>query len=547
MRSRRRRVLQGAAVFLVAAAVASGAVWFLTAPTGPRVPATALFADDASAAIRLSRPDEAYDRYWAGRGGREGALDAIARALDAAGEWEPLLEEMTESDARAAIGDAIDRLFALVGGETWIVFGGSNVAAAPSDSPDRSPRPALLVLTAADTRLKANFDPVARLFLSGEKLSVARVAGAKIRLYGEPGEAGAVAWTLLDGWVCVAFGPDAPGALDTLARRRAGAAPAPLPADPAGPPRTVHARISPAAFARDRAAVAEGGDEDPLVALARGFEAYDRVVLSTSDSGISMELTPRGVAGEDEGDPPVPAPEPARSPTPAGIDPPPPAILQMDFARDFASEAASLAGADWSEIFDRLAEFDWVHPGLVAEARARLATASEPAPDGAAPSRIGWALLPDRASATPAAALWEDFAPLRATDVAPADAWRIAERDGGLAPDAFLRFGEAVYDAPTAGREASARRAATDAFWNAGPPPAAFVAADFAEMAESVRAFPAIVLGKDEREAWRRFGALCDALDLTVGAAALRVDREGDRLVARFAPLGGAAPAARPN
>lgn len=535
------------------AAILVAVGFLLLRPGGPTLPANALLPPHRSTEIRLSRFAGAFEAHWEARGGRAARARAAFALLEASGDLGPLLDEMTEAELADRIEDRLGRALALLGGETRVVVA--------RESPDRPP--SWIVLSAEDSFAKAHGAALAGWFAEEESIATERLEGVRASFLRDGSDAPRVGWANVAGWLCIAGGEDARGTLAGIASRARAAAVGPREAlreasdSPEAdalaslPASGASGRVLPRELARDLRELGwtekadDSDDEEGDAGGSREGSVREFVFAHAGgsplnlDFRIALESAPSSNPSSDtrEAASSESAAPGSASPESASRDFAPPPILEMDFAREFVEREAASFGIDWNAILESIEGVDWVRPGLVAALSERLA--------GERAGRIGWALLSDRAEPAPAALLWEDRPPLDAGGSPPADrrralaAQRTPDDDATGGTDSILAFGDPIRRIEPAERDRVRERIELRAALAASPLPLAFVSVDFDELAESTRAFPAIVLDDDAREGWRTFVPLAEALAEGLGSAVARLEREGEglRLVLRVAPL----------
>lgn len=520
-----------------------------------RVPAERLIPPSASAIGIINAPLDLARLSFPAR--EHGSLEngiAAMRALDRNGTPDPSLIPKSETDG-VAVGLRVVAL--LTGSHVRVIF-----ASWPDEESETGEYSSPMLLVPEERPWTAHLDRLIRRTAREGALIEEKHAGRRILAVVDDETGDAVAWTRVGGWVAVV--PQAVSLAPlraTIDRYYDEDAPEADRATPA----EIESCASPGlAFVADRASFAsqlreflrERGmeddeiDETPAGNLSRMVEA-ERIVVTAGGAaaedglpgGLEIRFQGKGLAGLpwfETGSSPgsgASAGEARRPDPPAASDADPaPSIFQFDATYAFATGGADRLGLRWNDWLDALAETDWLQPGFADGLRRRLdPERGEPA------RRVGWALYPTLNDPVPVAAIWADADDPFTGAGSPADAWRLRSKSEIEASgDARVILGVREYSLPDdAAGDAAARsirsgRALSDQVWSTGnAPPIAFGVLHFDQLADSLEAFPAVVLNDRGRDEWRGSIRGARMLEALFGSLAARLDREGEDLVLR--------------
>jgi len=511
--------------------VIGGGLWIRASRRRP-APIEALLPDAYSLAVRVSGFERGFLRHWALRG-RDQTTEAVIEVLRSLELWPQWELKYGPDGARTRIEAYRRALFELAGEETWLVFG-----AWPG--PEGSEEPALMLYSREDSFLKARLGPLAELWFPGHKVRSSTYRGRRVYEYLDERDSRAITAASVDGWICASLrNPRTTAVWQVIDQVEAAGASEPtraVPADWETGSSVITGVFHPARFWEDLerfdAARGKSPSEDRERRLAKWSERLGGIesvhLRQTGGSLLNFDLTLRGdrVAELTEAFQVAFRDEPAQGfgDTPAGLPAP---LVQFDFYHPFAIDGMPVLGLRWEGLLADLDKARWFNAPLVNDLeRMFLAKAASE------PSRVGVALFREARLPIPAAATWQDRAEPFRTNLAPADAWRLATPASVEAMgDTFRLYGIPRDTQPTTDTLAAAKRQLGDGLWSAREtPPLGFVVAHFDELAGWMRSMPLIFLSSKSRDRWVRYRSLMEGLNLALGSVAARLDRRDREL-----------------
>lgn len=557
------------------------ALWWLTGRQG-YCSIDRFMPDRLSAALRVTHAESAWRRHWLSRRG-PAPEDALQRIMEVIDEWPSWVKKHGEAGSRIRLTLYQKALFHALGDDAWLIFGEWGCGERPGTG-----QVGLVILLRGDSSVKSRVGQMMDLLLDDYLLERSQCEGVPVYEFKSKKESRSLTFCQVGGWICTSLRQRGAGPLPLLIRqvRQAGDAgklgrPArPIPevlgkaelsplaldgAKPADNQTSVPSALTAVAYPKlfweqirqftlQREHKISKGDEHDLKSWRRRFEGVDRMVLAQSgDSLFDLRLVLEGLrpaqlgkqlkaeaAGQGRAGAAntsvntsastrlasASAAAPASHP-PGGAE-----LAQLDMSLPFARLSLPLAGLSWDDLLRKNKGLDYIAQNLRPLLLESL-SASSPIPGE---GRIGLAVYPSQGSLIPGIFFWKDRQILMegaAGAPARSRAARLAKGTPCEPEDWSLWI-------PPLGFSSAAQPAHDQHAWNQfedqawarkGELPLAFMAMDFQGLADELQNVPTLFMKKKKRKEFKRWEATFQALAMSVGGVALRLDDEGNRWI----------------
>lgn len=512
-------------------------LWWALTPSLVVYPVTWLMPDRASAAVRLSNLERAWQRHWQRRGqtAPEAAVRELMAALDKWPEW---VKRYGENEANLRLRLYQAALFNAVGEEAWLVFGEYGGAQTGAG------QVGFVALIRSRTSVAARVGDLMNLAMSDYRLSTHKYRGVTIYEYQDRKVSRSVTFCQLGGWICASLQQRGLGPLPVIIDRiadRNGPMPE-LAADWWRPAQPVRApAVCMAAwperfwgqlrlFRQQRDEGFSDKSEERITFWQQRLDGIDRLELvQTGESIFDLKLDMIG---------PRPTeltrllqfrPDKNTTATASQAGPARPQLGQLDISLGLARLTPPLAGLPADSMLKGVDNLEPLLGPLGDELRNRV---QDLPPD--VEGRMGLALYPG--ALLPEATVWLDDAPERELKDAPGQYW---PRLASAAPDLTFSIPAIPATQPAAAADDPPADAGWLEFerriWTMPPPrPILFATVQFERVTGEIQKSPARLFGKKTQKRLRRAERVMKAISLAAPGAAARLDAYPDRWVLRL-------------